>query len=792
MRLLISILLVTLCSALCQAQGNDFSNNRKMLEKSREMFEREDYDSALYYLNRAELKPKSKLKSRSELELYADIQEQHCMIQSALGNNLQSNYHRNVYLETIANSKRDNDIDQRAQEIHSDAIWLSWKIILFTISLIAMLLIFIRFKEEYSIDANTGERILRRKDYDLQEEELDEELALLQHKLRTTKEQTLDKRTKLFLINTVSPLIARLRKAIEIKDINYAQEILAQIEQYNTLLTQWIQLEQGKLSFKIETFNINELFKILERNKKTFSLQGLTLNVNTPDSTSKSESNSKSMLVKADKVLTLFMLNTLADNARKATEAGGTIDIYAEEKENYVELSVKDSGKGMTEEQAANIFSHTITNGHGFGLLNCRGIINSYKKVGSLFNCCMIGVESKLGEGSRFFFRLPLVKNAESPSTQHNNASRITRYALITAFCLLQPAFCIAQEHEDHNPRYNINIEDSILRRAADFADSAYYANIDGAYDKTLSYVDSVQICLLQTFSDSTLIDNINLDASNEAAIASLALHRWEDYRTYNNIYENILERLSNNTNQEMQHYCEEETAYMDKMKTVWFVANLFFFVYLAAILVWLRYLWVRRRKMVKYREDLGLDDKKSLVKQLEYENESLHISNNILANGLSTIKHETMYYPSRISTLLKTDSNNEEATELTTFYEQLYNNLAGQLAEQKISMGIKQTRVMLSGGIAIRTDKDLYAYLLLQIKKYLGCRQLDITYKKEGIYTDVVITAESNIDADCFSPTAHNIPMLISRQIVRETSGHNSRGNGIIIDGNRIIIRFS
>lgn len=731
-----------------------------MLEKSREMFEGEEYDSALYYLNRAEMK---KDEINKNLELYADIQEQHCLIQSALGNNLQSNYHRNVYLESIANSKRDNDIDKKVQKIHSDSIWLSWKIILFTIAILVILFTFIRFKDEYSHDENTGEKILRKKDYDQQDEELDEELALLLHKLRTTKEQTLDKRTKLFLVNTVSPLIARLRKAIEIQDYNYAQEILAQIEQYNTLLTEWIQLEQGKLSFKIETFNINELLQILDRNKKTFSIQGLKLNVQAND-----------IKVKADKVLTLFMLNTLADNARKATEAGGTIDIYAEEKENYVELSVKDSGKGMTEDQAANIFSHTITNGHGFGLLNCRGIINSYKKVGSLFSCCMIGVESKLGEGSRFFFRLPIVK------------------MILLLLSLSFPTLSNAQAHEDHDPRYNINIEDSILSRAAAFADSAYYSNIDGTFEKTLSFVDSVQICLLQTFSDSTIIDNINLDASNEAAIASLALHRWEDYRTYNNIYENILERLSNDSNKDLELYCEEQTTYLDNMKTAWFIVNLLFFFYLASIIVWLRYLWIKRKKMTKYREDLGLDDKKSYVKQLEYESESLHISNNILTNGLSTIKHETMYYPSRISTLLSNGSDKEEVEELTTFYEQLYNNLSQQLAEQKISMGIKPTRVMLGNGLAVRTDKDLYSYLLLQIKKYLGARQLDVTYRKEGQYTDIIINAGSQVPTDCFSPTAKNIPMLIARQIMRETGGHSSRGNGIIIEGNNIILRFT
>lgn len=779
MRHLISILLVTLCSTFCLAQGNDFSANKEMLEKSREMFEKENYDSALYFLHKAELK---KDEIEKNYKLYAEIQEQYCMVQSALNNNLQSNYHRNIYLENIANSKRDNDIVRKAEDIKQESQWLSVKIVLFTIALLVMFLTFVHYKDKYSIDEITGEKILRKKDYDDQEEELDEQVALLLHKLRTNKEQNTDKRTKLFMVNTVSPLIARLRKAIQLQDNEYAQEILAQIGQYNELLTEWIQLEQGKLSFKIETFDISELLQILERNKKTFSIQGLTLNVEKVCRAKGTEP--QEIKVKADKVLTLFMLNTLADNARKATEAGGTIEILAEQKENYVELSVKDSGKGMSEEQAANIFTHTITNGHGFGLLNCRGIINSYKKVGSFFSCCMIGVESQLGVGSRFFFRLPIVK----------------MLLLLLTFALPSfaiPSLAASQEeglsiHDTHDTRYILNTEDSILRRAAIYADSAYYSNVDGNYEKALSFVDSVQICLLQTFSDSTLIDNINLDASNEAAIASLALHRWEDYRTYNNIYENILTRLSTYSNTDLEYYCAEQTEYLGYMKKAWFVVNLLFFVFLAAMLTWLHHLWKKRIKMVKYREDLGLDDKKSYTKQLEYENESLHIANNILTNGLSTIKHETMYYPSRISALLKNNNDKQEIEELTTFYEQLYNNLSQLLSDQKIFTGIKMSRKVLAGGVAIRTDSDLYAYLLLQIKKYLGTRQLNITLQKEGPYTDVIINAENDIDKDCFSPTARNIPMLVSRQIMRDTSGHNSRGNGIIIDGNKIILRFS
>ena len=39
--------------------------------------------------------------------------------------------------------------------------------------------------------------------------------------------------------------------------------------------------------------------------------------------------------------------------------------------------------------------------------MNCNGIINKYKKISSIFAVCMMGVESQIGKGSRFFFRLP-------------------------------------------------------------------------------------------------------------------------------------------------------------------------------------------------------------------------------------------------------------------------------------------------------------------------------------------------------------------------------------------------
>lgn len=45
--------------------------------------------------------------------------------------------------------------------------------------------------------------------------------------------------------------------------------------------------------------------------------------------------------------------------------------------------------------------------GHGFGLMNCKGIIDKYKKTNEIFRVCLFRIESELGKGSRFYFRLP-------------------------------------------------------------------------------------------------------------------------------------------------------------------------------------------------------------------------------------------------------------------------------------------------------------------------------------------------------------------------------------------------
>ena len=200
----------------------------------------------------------------------------------------------------------------------------------------------------------------------------------------------------------------------------------------------------------------------------SFQMQGVKLDVEPTDA-----------VVKADRILTLFMINTIADNARKFTPEGGKVTISAKVSD-FVEISISDTGKGMDEEQLAHVFDRTYTGGHGFGLLNCKGIIEKYKKVSSLFAGCQIKAESKLGEGSRFSFRLP----KGIARRTHQLLSIIMLFVLLSVS--VQP--CEAKKTNGIRQRHNhlkTNV-DANLQRADDFADSAYFSNINRTYQRTL------------------------------------------------------------------------------------------------------------------------------------------------------------------------------------------------------------------------------------------------------------------------------------------------------------------
>jgi signal transduction histidine kinase len=104
-----------------------------------------------------------------------------------------------------------------------------------------------------------------------------------------------------------------------------------------------------------------------------------------------------------------WVLINFLSNAIRYTELGGKIVIEAKKLDQEVEFSVKDFGPGIASQHHSKVFqrfvqlqSNGVKNekGLGLGLAISKEVITEHKGE--------IGVDSEIGQGSRFYFRLPL------------------------------------------------------------------------------------------------------------------------------------------------------------------------------------------------------------------------------------------------------------------------------------------------------------------------------------------------------------------------------------------------
>lgn len=164
-------------------------------------------------------------------------------------------------------------------------------------------------------------------------------------------------------------------------------------------LLQWSRIQTGKMPFEPVLFNMTNRVKqsihILSDNSANKNI-ALICNVDS------------GIMVYADENMINSVIQNLMSNAIKFTKPGGSITINSKEDSDYVEISVKDTGIGMKEEDLAKLFRidvhHTTSGtneerGTGLGLVLCCELVN--KNGGKMW------VESVYGEGSTFYFTLP-------------------------------------------------------------------------------------------------------------------------------------------------------------------------------------------------------------------------------------------------------------------------------------------------------------------------------------------------------------------------------------------------
>lgn len=114
--------------------------------------------------------------------------------------------------------------------------------------------------------------------------------------------------------------------------------------------------------------------------------------------------------VMADRRAVRTILDNLVANALRYTPADGEILLAAEEIKEYVQFTVRDSGRGIEAERLANIFDRFnpfSESGTGMGLALVRRLVES---LGG-----QIAVESRLGHGTTFRFTLPVAVAAATP-----------------------------------------------------------------------------------------------------------------------------------------------------------------------------------------------------------------------------------------------------------------------------------------------------------------------------------------------------------------------------------------
>lgn len=121
------------------------------------------------------------------------------------------------------------------------------------------------------------------------------------------------------------------------------------------------------------------------------------------------DENSPQVVIDGDEKLITQVLSNFVNNALKFTTEGSVILSYTLEDDNQVRFCVTDTGEGIPAEKQNEIFNRFVkldsfVQGAGLGLAICQNLV---ERVGG-----KIGVNSREGEGSCFWFTHPCVMKA--------------------------------------------------------------------------------------------------------------------------------------------------------------------------------------------------------------------------------------------------------------------------------------------------------------------------------------------------------------------------------------------
>lgn len=184
--------------------------------------------------------------------------------------------------------------------------------------------------------------------------------------------------------------------------IEDVQKVEASLKSQMAMINDFLELAKFEgVSYKIDKqpVNLNEIVQstiedfipLLEKNDISYDIVPPTFDP----------------IISGDSQRLSQVLANLVGNAIKFTPAHGKITVSLKTVSSNVELYVEDTGRGIERSEMENLFdrftrtndSVAFTTGTGLGLMIVKEIVEAHGGV--------VGVESELGKGSRFWIRLP-------------------------------------------------------------------------------------------------------------------------------------------------------------------------------------------------------------------------------------------------------------------------------------------------------------------------------------------------------------------------------------------------
>lgn len=218
-----------------------------------------------------------------------------------------------------------------------------------------------------------------------------------------------------------SEVLAKERETLDESSIQNIADYLYDTSQstYNLLesLLTWAMAEGGRFVYHPINFNLRQVSNIVFDVLYTLALKKNIELVNAVP---------EDLKIYADINMMTSVIQNLVSNALKFTDVDGLGKVFIEARQTgeNIEITVRDTGLGMTKQQMANLFHPRITasfkgtageKGAGLGLSLCKRFVE--------INQGKINVSSKEGVGTTFKVLLPSAQDSHDPHIEYQSSS---------------------------------------------------------------------------------------------------------------------------------------------------------------------------------------------------------------------------------------------------------------------------------------------------------------------------------------------------------------------------------